>query len=444
MIEERDFRVLVVDDDKAFSLLLSSILKDEGYQVEVAYSGEAALKKIKGFAPHLVLVDLKMPGMGGLELMQNVKDGGSDVDFVVITAFGTVETAVEAMKLGAFDYLTKPLKDPEELRQLVGRIFERQRLVLENQLLKEQLGRDMPPVELIFLGMEDVRREVEEVAPTNATVMLYGESGTGKSLIAKVLHQWSGRKGPFVEINCAAIPETLLEAELFGYERGAFTGAVSSKRGKFELAQKGTIFLDEVSEMGFSSQAKLLRVLQDGAFERLGGLATLKTNARVVAATNRNLREAIREKRFREDLYYRLNVFPIEIPPLRQRKGVIPDLVRYFVALSSKRLGKEIKEVPGGVMDTLQGYPWPGNIRELQNVIERAVILSKGERLAPPRLEVEQGEDFIPEGSLKEVEKRAIEKALKRFGGNRRRAAEFLGISLRALQYKIKGYGITQ
>ncbi len=441
-MDKENFRILVVDDDKAFLLLLTSILKDAGYRVDRASSGEEALKKLRRFSPHLIIADLKMPGISGLELTEKVKEEHPEMEVVMITAYGTVDTAVRAMKLGAFDYITKPLKDPEELRQLVARVFEKQQLKLENQLLREQLSQDLPPMDLIFLGMEDLRQEVEEVAPTDATVMLYGESGTGKSLIAKVIHHLSGRKGPFVEINCAAIPENLLEAELFGYERGAFTGATSTKKGKFELAQRGTIFLDEISEMGPSSQAKLLRVLQDGSFERLGGLATIKTDARVIAATNRNLKEALKEKIFREDLYYRLNVFPIEIPPLRERREAIPQLVRYLTATMSKRLGKEITEIPKKVMDTLVKYPWPGNIRELQNVIERAVILSKGGRLAPPRLEEEREEDFL-EGSLKELEKKAIERALEKFGGNRKKAAEYLGISLRTLQYKIKDYGLV-
>ncbi|RLD98964.1 MAG: sigma-54-dependent Fis family transcriptional regulator [Aquificota bacterium] len=441
-MDKENFRILVVDDDKAFLLLMTSILKDAGYRVDRASSGEEALKKLRRFSPHLIIADLKMPGISGLELTEKVKEEHPEMEVVMITAYGTVDTAVRAMKLGAFDYITKPLKDPEELRQLVARVFEKQQLKLENQLLREQLSQDLPPMDLIFLGMEDLRQEVEEVAPTDATVMLYGESGTGKSLIAKVIHHLSSRKGPFVEINCAAIPENLLEAELFGYERGAFTGATSTKKGKFELAQRGTIFLDEISEMGPSSQAKLLRVLQDGSFERLGGLATIKTDARVIAATNRNLKEALKEKIFREDLYYRLNVFPIEIPPLRKRREAIPQLVRYLTATMSKRLGKEITEIPKKVMDTLVKYPWPGNIRELQNVIERAVILSKGGRLAPPRLEEEREEDFL-EGSLKELEKKAIERALEKFGGNRKKAAEYLGISLRTLQYKIKDYGLV-
>ncbi len=443
-MDKKHFRILVVDDDRAFLLLLTSILRDAGYKVEKASSGEEGIKKIKSFSPHLIIADLKMPGMSGLDLIEKVKTQHPEIEMVMITAYATVDTAVKAMKLGAFDYITKPLKDPEELRQLVARVMEKQQLKLENQLLREQLSQDLPPMDLIFLGMEDLLQEVREVAPTNATVMLYGESGTGKSLIARVIHELSGRQGTFVEINCAAIPETLLEAELFGYERGAFTGATGTKRGKFELAQKGTIFLDEISEMGPSSQAKLLRVLQDGSFERLGGLATIKTDARVIAATNRNLREAIKEKLFREDLYYRLNVFPIEIPPLRERREAIPPLVRYFTASASKRLGKEIKEIPDKVMDKLVKYPWPGNIRELQNVIERAVILSKEGRLASPRLEEApgNGEDELLEGSLKDLERKAIEKALEKFGGNRRKAAEYLGISLRTLQYKIKNYGL--
>ena len=439
-MEEKDFRILVVDDDKSFQLLLVSILKETGYTVEKAFSGEEAVKKVKTFSPHLILSDLKMPGMDGLELMELVRKDHEEVDFIMITAFGTVETAVNTMKLGAFDYLTKPLNNPEELRQLVGRVFEKQQLRMENQLLREQLGQGFPPEDLIFIDMEDVRREVREVASTPASVMLYGESGTGKSLVAGVIHKLSGKKGPFVEINCAAIPETLLEAELFGYEKGAFTGAVSSKKGKFELAQGGSIFLDEISEMGPSSQAKLLRVLQDGAFERLGGLATIRTDARVIAATNRDIKEAIKNKSFREDLYYRLNVFPITIPPLRERKSAVPELVKYFTAISGKRLGKEIREISPRVMDKLVNYSWPGNIRELQNVIERGVILSKGGRLSFIKLDYDEAESQLLEGNLKELERRAIEQALERFSGNRRRAAEYLGISLRTLQYKIKNY----
>ncbi len=437
-----NFRILIVDDEKSFLLLMTKILEDTGYTVKGLADPETALKTMDSFSPNLIITDLKMPKMDGIKFMEEAKNKNLDIDFIMITAFATVDTAVSAMKIGAADYIIKPLKDPEQLRIAVSKIYEKQMLITENRLLKSETFQDMPPVEIIFAGMEDILKEVKNVAPTDATVVLYGETGTGKSLIAKTIHHMSGRRGPFVDINCAAIPESLLESEMFGYEKGAFTGASSQKKGKFELANDGTIFLDEVSEMSSLLQAKFLKVLQEKTFERLGSLNTIKTNARVIAATNRNLRELVDEKKFREDLYYRLNVFPISIPPLRDRKQHIPDIANYLLKTISARHGKEFNPFSEDRFQMLADYPWPGNIRELENVIERSIIISRGKQLILPDLKPSTVEAQRIEGDMKTVEKTAIENALRKTRGNRKRAAEILSISLRALQYKIKEYGI--
>ncbi len=440
-----NFRILVVDDEKSFLLLLTRVLEGEGYTVKGMTSPEDALKSIDSFRPNLVISDLKMPGIDGIALLERVKKETPWVDFIMITAFATVETAVSAMKMGAIDYITKPLKDPDQLRIAVAKVVERQSLLSENALLKAGVMNDVPPAGILFAGIEDVLRQIEDVSTTDATVILFGETGTGKSVIAKVIHHRSGRQGPFVDLNCAAIPENLLESELFGYEKGAFTGAVSQKKGKFEVAGDGTIFLDEVSEMSLALQAKFLKILQEKTFERLGSLESIKTNARVIAATNRNLREMVAEKRFREDLYYRLTVFPLTIPPLRERAAHLPTIAGYLVNTISARLGKEVKPIPDEALGRMHAYRWPGNIRELENILERAIIISHGNTLAIPNLvETEGGrpEALAREGDLRAVERRAIEIALSKTGGNRRQAAEQLGISLRALQYKIKEYGI--
>jgi len=433
------FNILVVDDEKAFALLVSQILRDEGYRVKTASSGEEVMKILDTYGPDLIISDIKMPGMDGIALMEKVKEKYPDTDFIMITAFAAVETAVAAMKRGALDYIAKPLKEPEEIRQLVLKAYEKAQLVSENRALREELRGEFPPMEIIFLGLDTVLEDIRAVAQTDTTIMVYGETGTGKSLIAKVIHQMSGKRGPSVTINCAAIPEQLLESELFGYEKGAFTGAVRTKKGKFELANDGTIFLDEIAEMSAALQAKFLRVLQEKSFERLGGLETITTNARVIAATNRDLKNMVAEKKFREDLYYRLNVFPLHIPPLRERKAYIPELTEYLVKKLSAKIGKTIRDVPGESMARLMSHHWPGNVREIENLIERAIILNKDGMLFIPLFE--QREEAI-EGDIKSVEKRAIEHALKKTQGNRKAAAGILGISLRSLQYKIKEYVI--
>lgn len=444
-MHKENFRILIVDDEKSFLLLLVKILEDAGYTVKGMTDPEEAVRVVDSFSPNIIITDLKMPKMDGIKFMDEVKRKNEYLDFIMITAFATVETAVEAMKKGASDYITKPLKDPEQLRIIVSKIYERQRLLAENRLLKTEALYDMPPIDIIFSGMQNILNDIKHVAPTDATVILYGETGTGKSLIAKTIHYISGRSGLFVDINCAAIPENLLESELFGYEKGAFTGALSQKKGRLELADDGTVFLDEVSEMSLALQSKFLRVLQDKVFERLGSLNTIKTNARIIAATNRDLKAAIEEKKFREDLYYRLNVFPINIPPLRERRDYILDIAGYLLKVISARLGKEIKTISEETKKKLVQYKWLGNIRELANVIERSIIISSGNELVVPELEPLSGaaNEQKLEGDLKSIEKITIENALIKTNGNRKKAAEMLGISLRTLHYKLKTYGIS-
>lgn len=432
-----------MDDEEHFLLLLSSVLEEEGYNVKTAQSGSKAMEVLEKYDADLVITDLKMPDIDGIQLMSNIKAKRPEVDFILITAFATVDSAVAAMKKGAVDYITKPLNDLDELRITVARIYEKRKLQQENIALKLEQVESLPSIELIFSDINKVYEEVKAVASGDTTVILYGETGTGKSLIARVIHMLSNRKGLFVTVNCASIPENLLESEFFGYEKGAFTGAVSSKKGKFELANEGTIFLDEISEMPLNLQAKLLRVLQEKCFERVGGLESIAVDTRIIAATNRDIKQLVTEGKFREDLYYRLNVFPISIPPLRERKESIPKLVEYIKDRLARKLRKNIKRISKDSMDLIMSYPWPGNIRELENAIERSIILSKNDvidiQLSSPDTKAYLNVDL----NIKNIEKKAIEDALARASGNRRAASEMLGISLRTLQYKIKEYNIN-
>ncbi len=443
-MNKKNFKILVVDDEEHFLLLVSNVLDEEGYVVKTASSGNNAFQVLEQYTPDLILTDLRMPDKDGLHLMETVKAGHPDIDFIFITAFATVESAVDAMKKGAIDYITKPLKNLAELRIIVSRVYEKRRLLQENIALKEEQIESLPPLDLIFSGIDRVYEEVRAVATADTTVILYGETGTGKTLVAKVIHILSGRKGLFVTVNCAAIPDTLLESEFFGYEKGAFTGATSTKKGKFELTHEGTIFLDEISEMTTSLQAKLLKVLQEKTFERLGGIESITTDARVITATNRDLTQLVREGRFREDLFYRLNVFPIQIPPLRERREIIPKIADYMMNKIARKLGRHSTGIAEDSMKQLISYPWPGNIRELENTIERAIILSKKDILHIPLPEMDIKTDRFEDLTIRNMEKKTIEAALKKVSGNRRRAAEMLGISLRALQYKIKEYNISE
>ena len=441
--------ILIVEDDAVFRELLSTILDSAGYTVATAKDGGEGLRRIQRESFDLVLSDLKMPVRSGLELFRTTRDEPNAPLFIFITAFGKVEEAVSAIKDGAFDFLTKPLKDPATLLATVKRALEQVALQRLTVSLHELELAGLPPKKLIFAGraMETVEKLVADVAKTPTTTLLYGESGTGKELIARMIHLASPRRSaPFIPLNCAAIPENLLESELFGHERGAFTGAVQARRGKFELAQGGTIFLDEIGEMPALLQAKLLRVLQERTFERVGGSMQIKADVRVIAATNRDLARDVADRCFREDLFYRLNVFPITLPPLRERVDAIPDLVRHFCAKFSAAAG--LRRATGITPDALrlmELYRWPGNVRELQNIIERGIILARQEITPaelPPELLDSIAAAEIGEGILKHREKELIEDTLQRFKGNRRQTAEALGISLRTLQYRLKELGL--
>lgn len=439
--------ILVIEDDPTFRSLLVAILEEEGYGIVEQQDGQQALLALRRRSFDLVLSDLRLPGMEGLDLFRAAKAEGIAPPFVLLTAFGTVEEAVSALKEGVTDFLTKPLKDPDALRTLVRRTLESRRRELTLAVLRERETAGLPPEEVMFAGsaMAETRRLIANVADTPASVLISGESGTGKELAARMIHLASQRRDAvFVTINCAAIPETLMESELFGHEKGAFTGATQARPGKFEMAAGGTLFLDEIGELPLALQAKLLRVLQERTFERLGGLREIRADVRIVAATNRNLEIEIRERRFREDLYYRLNVFPIHLPPLRERRDGLPILTEYLTLRAAQQIGRAVALVEPEVHAAFAGYEWPGNIRELQNVIERAVILSSGrialgdlpELIRRPIKEPPAAMD----GSLQDLEREAILQALAQCGGNRRMAAEQLGISKRTLQYRLKAY----
>jgi len=442
-------RILLVEDDETFRSFVQTILEDEGYEVLTASDGLKGLHLLRRESFDLVVTDLKMPRKSGLELFRETRSDPNPPQFIFLTAFGKVEEAVSAMKAGAVDFLTKPLENPETLLSLVNRVIENQGRTREYLTLKESETAGLPPEELIFAGqaMQTVRKLVHDVASTTANVLIYGESGTGKELVARSIHQLSPRsRAAFVPLNCAAIPENLLESELFGHEKGAFTGAIQARQGKFELAKGGTIFLDEIGEMPAALQAKLLRVIQERVFERVGGSKEIRADVRVIAATNRDLQEEVAQKRFREDLFYRLNVFPIQLPPLRERLDTVPLLASYFLQRFSSQVGKKLKVIEPDAMTALQGHSWPGNIRELQNVMERAVILAQSviRRSDLPDSLTSKQEAGSGDGRerLKQVERELIVEALQRRGGNRRLAADDLQMSRRTLQYKLKELGL--
>ncbi|MBI3595964.1 MAG: sigma-54-dependent Fis family transcriptional regulator [Nitrospirae bacterium] len=451
--------ILVIEDKESMAQMLSQALQAEGHQVIVGRDGREGLDKFKESKVDLVVSDLRLPHKSGLEVLEVVKEHNPLVPVILMTAYGTIETAVKAVKEGAYDFITKPF-DPDHLIHLINKALEKQRLVTENLILREEFAKHLKLPKIIGKSpkMLEVIGKVQKVAASQTTVLLLGESGTGKELFARAVHYLSPRKeGPFVAINCAAIPRDLLESELFGHERGAFTGAVARKMGKFELANKGTVFLDEIGDMDLALQAKLLRVLEGEEFMRVGGTVKIKVDVRMIAATNKDLQAAINQKLFREDLYYRLAVFPITIPPLRERADDIPTLVDHFVGYYCQELKKEPKAMAPASMELLIKYPWTGNVRELQNCIERAVILSDGQVLLPEHLGLrvkataEAGlAELQTEGSLQEVshaaiqfaESRMIRKVLKETGGNKSRAAEILKVSYKTLLTKIKDYGI--
>jgi DNA-binding NtrC family response regulator len=446
--------ILIVEDEAKMRRLLELNLGEDGFQTLSAGDAESGLKLLRENSVDLVLTDLKLPGINGLDFLQRVKRQNAALPVVVMTAFGTVETAVEAMKAGASDYVLKPFS-LTEMRMVVRKELDVHKLREENRSLREALGKRYahPNVVARSPKMQEVLATVERVAPTNSTVLLGGESGVGKDLVAHVIHEKSRRaSGPFIKINSTAIPENLLESELFGYEKGAFTGATVSKPGKFELGDKGTLFLDEIGDVPPATQVKLLRVLQEREFERLGGTKTVKVDVRLIAATNRDLREALEQGTFREDLYYRLNVVPIDIAPLRQRKEDIPDLVNLFISSFAADSGKPIDAITPEAMQILVNYHWPGNVRELQNIIERACALAKGTVLKvedihldmrPARATNGTG-DFLPDGmTLEQWEDEMIRESLRRANGNKSQAARLLGLSRNALRYRLSKIGIA-
>jgi len=453
-------RILVVDDEINMQVVLRAMLKKEGYEVRTALDGREALKVLADDAIDVVVTDLKMPNLDGMGLLERVAAEYPTVPVIMITAHGTVATAVDALKKGAFDYITKPFEQ-DELKNVVLKAIKTRRLSDEEFVA----GADDIDRYGIVGGSEPIQEifeTIKRVAPTTTTILISGETGTGKELIANAIHVNSPRKdNPFIKINCAAIVETLMESELFGYEKGAFTGAVVTKPGRFELAHKGTLFLDEVGELSKEMQVKLLRVIQEQTFERVGGLRTIKVDVRLITATNRNLFQDVKEGRFREDLFYRLNVLPIQLPALRERRDDIPVLISYFVDRFRKKLGREIQGLEEDVLDLFVNYDWPGNIREMENLLERLVLMARGQTIAmadvpeeirqavyeqsllPPEKKPSQFKEFI-RSHTEEAERQLLARCLEECDGNVTRAAQRLGLSRKGLQLKMIKYNLRK
>jgi len=440
-------RILVVDDEANAREALAELLEDDGYETETAADGEKALAMLERFRPNVVLTDLKMPNLDGIGLIERGRPRAPATAFIVMTAFGSIENAVEAIKMGAENYLTKPL-DLAAVSALVDRAMEKSLLVSETVELRRRLDERFSFDRILGVhpSMQRLLKTVAQVAASRATVLVHGESGTGKELIAAAIHQNSPRRSkPFVKLNCAALAETLLESELFGHERGAFTGATGRREGRFMKADGGTLFLDEVSEIPLAVQVKLLRFLQEREFERVGGNETLRVDVRVVAATNRVLEERVESGEFREDLFYRLNVVQLDVPPLRARRSDIPILAEHFLGKFAEENGRALAGFTDDALLALRLYPWPGNVRELENAIERAVVLTEGTRIEAVNLPSAQGQGdqqdlgvMIPGIRLEELERMAIERTMDAVGGSTSKAAEILGISRRKIQYRLK------
>ena len=449
-------RVLVIDDDTSLRIAIEKILRKEGHRVVAAADGREGLRRLADEPFDVVLTDLRMDGLDGLEVLREVRQAAPLAQVVLITAHGTVEDAVSAMKDGAYDFLVKPVERPQ-LIATVQRACERRALEVENRALRARVGEEegCPPIIGSSPKIGAIRSLVLKVAASDATVLIEGETGTGKEVVARTVHAHSRRRNePFVVVNCAALPQTLMEAELFGHEKGAYTSADAQRKGRFEVANGGTIFLDEVGEMEPAAQAKLLRVLQRGEFERLGGTETLRTDVRTIAASNRDLRAAVEERSFREDLFYRLSVIRIVVPPLRERRSDVPFLAHHFLEIFSRKNGKEGLRFAPDALELLGQYPWPGNVRELENAVEAAVVLAQGDVVGADDLPASLSaavassarEDaagvFLPVGtSMAEVERRVLERTLEHFGGDKEAAAGALGISSRTIYRRLSGEG---
>ncbi|SHK00476.1 two-component system, NtrC family, response regulator HydG [Malonomonas rubra DSM 5091] len=447
--------LLLVDDDNAHRTMLKAHLGSEGYEIIEADDGDVAVHLARERHIDLVLLDLKMQRMDGLEALAEIRKHKPELPVIIITAFSSVENAVEAMKQGAFDYVTKPV-DSDALSMTVKRALDFTSLQQENSSLKQRLGEKFDLGNLIGSSqpMQELAETLALVAPADATVLITGESGTGKELVAGAVHHNSQRKdAPFIKVNCAALHENLLESELFGHEKGAFTGAAEQRKGRFELADKGTLFLDEIGDMSLTTQAKILRVLQEGEFERLGGAKTIKVDVRLLAATHKNLEQMVEEGLFRQDLFFRLSVVPLHLPPLRKRPMDIPALAEHFLKRYCDKNRKDIRSFSSEAMEALLAYAWPGNIRELENAIERAVILCLEEQISLHHLPVQVRQSYAdnserpfairPGLTLKEMEKELILSTLRQTDNNRTRAAEILAITRQTLQNKLKEYGLT-
>ena len=454
-------RVLIVDDEKGMRDFLSIMLKKEGYSVSTAESVDAASVRVGQGGVDLIVTDISMPGRSGMELLRHARSASPDTPVIMIAAYASTESAVEALKLGACDYITKPF-DVEEMKIIVRNALDRRHLEQENRILKRELKQKFRVDELIGESsrMGDVMNMVQRIAPTNSTVLISGESGTGKELVARAIHAGSPRgERPFVSINCGAMPDDLLESELFGHARGSFTGAVSAKRGLFEAADGGTIFLDEIGDTSAAMQVKLLRVLQERSLRRVGGTEETEVDVRVLAATNRDLDQLVRERQFREDLYYRINVIQIRMPALREKPEDIPALALHFLVKFSRAMGKRITHINEEAMSRLQAHNWPGNVRELENVIERSVALESSDAITPHSLSrdilkgsriahelpiqlAEQGIDL--ERQLEALREHYMEEALRRAEGVQTKAAELLGMSFRSFRYFAKKYGLFE
>jgi len=448
-----DRKILVVEDDPILRRFVSDVLTRKGFEVTSAENGMKAMEKIQKSSFHLVISDLKMEEMDGLRLLENIKKTVPSTEVVIITAYGSVSTAVEAMKKGAFDYITKPV-ELEELDIVIERVFQHQNLLSENKYLKEQLVKSEVSSNIIgrCAATQKVKSMIEMVGPLDSTVLIQGETGVGKEVVANAIHKMSTRANkPFIKVNCAALPETLLESELFGHERGAFTGAVQRSKGRFELADGGTLLLDEIGELGFQVQAKLLRALQYQEFERVGSGKSVSVDVRVIATTNRNLKEEVKKGTFRKDLFFRLNVVPVTLVPLRNRKEDIPFFVEQFLQQFNAKYNRD-KKISDSAMDLLIQYDWPGNVRELENSIETAVIMNHENLLKPDNfmfLEdhrdlLDSESDFGEIMSIAEAEKRLILKSYRQLNQNKTRTAKTLGITIKTLRTKLREYGVIE
>ncbi|HEY6560066.1 MAG TPA: sigma-54 dependent transcriptional regulator [Polyangiaceae bacterium] len=450
-------RVLVVDDEENLRVVLRTLLRRHGYEVETAANGDEALGLVSSFGPDCILTDVRMPRMGGLDLLATLKAKGNEATVIVMSAYGNMDLAIEAMKAGAYDYVQKPFK-PDEVVLALRKAEERELLRRENRALREEIRKEHRFEDILAKSqkMQEIFRTISKIAEYKTTVLVSGESGAGKELVARALHRRSSRRGgPFVAVNCGAIPENLLESELFGHKKGAFTDAIQDRRGLFEEAHTGTLFLDEIGELPLGLQVKLLRVLEDEKIRRLGDVRDLKVDVRIIAASHRDLLAETKAGRFREDLFYRLNVLPIHCPPLRERREDIPLLIEHFTTRNNTRLGTNIRGLDTEARRLLYEYSWPGNVRELENTIERAMVLAEGDQIVaadlperireardPVQMQLASGELSVKK-TTRIIEEILIRRALQKTRGNRTRAAEILEISHRALLYKIKDYQIT-